>query len=284
MKLLDACSLFISHNRRIHHPKTAAHYRLACRQYIEAQPGYAALVSDLSDDGLILMEKALLDRMAVPTVNSQVSRVKAVWRWLAQRGHIQTWPTIPRLREPEPHHRAWDVNQIRCLLDACEQMPGQYSGIDASIWWRMWHLVQWQTGERTGGMLSLRWDWLVRDGLDVPPEARKGGKSMYYRLSQSLLDDLREFAIPRRELLFPWPLSRASLWNHYGRLLLRACLPNTRKSKPQKMRRTHLTHWAAGGGDPVSRAKHASAETTRMYYLDQSLIPQPDPSEILPTL
>lgn len=284
MKLSEACVKFITHNRRIRHPKTASHYRLAIRQYCDAIGSPDATIHDLSDDGLVAMEKSLLDKHAIPTVNSQLSRVKAVWRWLAQRNHLTTWPTLQRLKEPEPSCRAWNVEQLRAILNACERTPGEIAGIPACEWWRMWHLVQWECGERTGGMLSLRWEWLTADGLDVPGEARKGNKPAYYRLSRALLDELRAFAHPRRELIFPWPLSRASFWNHYTRLLIRGRLPSTRKDKPQKMRRTHLTWWLVGGGDPTSRAKHASAETTRRHYIDERLVKQLDPSEILPSI
>lgn len=284
MNLFEATVAFCTHNRRIRHPKTASHYRLAIKQYCEANGLQEPTIHDLSDDGLIVLEKHLLDRHAVPTVNSQLSRVKAIWRWLAQRKHLETWPTIPRLREPEPIRRAWDVEQLRALLAACEATKGSIAGIPASEWWRVFHLVAWQTGERTGALLTLRWEWLGKDGLDIPAEARKGQKAAYYRLSAGLLEELRAFAHPRRELLFPWPLSRASFFNHYTRLLIRARLPFDRRSKPQRMRRSHLTWWAAGGGDPTLRAKHASSETTRRHYLDETLLPQIDPSEVLPPL
>lgn len=287
MKLSEACANFIAHNRRIRHPKTASHYRLAVRQYCEAIGDHEATIHDLSDDGLVALEKHLLDKHAIPTVNSQLSRVKAVWRWLAQRQHLHTWPTLQRLKEPEPSRRAWDVAQLRAILNACDNTPGEIDRIPASEWWRMWHLVQWETGERTGGMLALRWEWLTADGLDVPGDARKGGKPAFYRLSRAASDALHDFAAlaaPRRDVIFPWPLSLASFFNHYTRLLVRAKLPSTRKDKPQKMRRTHLTWWMVGGGDPTSRAKHASSETTRRHYIDERLVKQVDPSEILPAI
>lgn len=284
MQLSEACAKFVMHNRRIRHPKTASHYRLAVRQYCEAIDCPEATIHDLSDDGLVALEKHLLDKCSIPTVNSQLSRVKALWRWLAQRNYISVWPTLPRLKEPEPSTRAWDVGQLRQILNACELTPGEFCGIPACDWWRMFHLLAWETGERLGGLLALRWEWLTRDGLDVPPEVRKGGKPAYYRLSNALLLELRQFAHPRRELILPWPMSRASLWNHYTRLLIRAKLPSTRKDKAQKMRRSHLTWWTVGGGDPQTRAQHASSETTRRHYLDQRLLSHPDPSSILPQL
>lgn len=284
MKLMEACSSFCSHNRRIRNPKTQSHYRLAIRQYCDAVGQPDATISDLSDDGLIMLEKLLLDRHAVPTVNSQISRVKAVWRWLAQRKLLDTWPTLSRLKEPEPARRAWDIAQLRQLLLACEATEGEIAGIPACEFWRVWHLLQWETGERTGAMLALRWEWVTKDGLDVPADARKGGKAAFYRLSSSLVDELKTFSAPSRQLLFPWPLSLASFWNHYARLLIRARLPHDRKCKPQKMRRSHLTWWAVGGGDPTTRAKHSSSETTRRHYIDERLIHQPDPSDILPPI
>lgn len=94
MRLLDACSSFVAHNRKVRHPKTESHYRLACRQYSQAIGRPAATIDDLSDDGLILMEKRLLESHSVPTVNSQLSRVRAIWRW------ISCPPSSPVIKSP----------------------------------------------------------------------------------------------------------------------------------------------------------------------------------------
>jgi integrase len=282
--LATACELYLAHNRRVRHVKTVHHYRLAIRQYCAAIGQPNATICDLNDIGLIAMEKSLTDSHSVTTINERVGRVKAIWRWLAQRGEIRQWPTIQRIPEPEPYRRAWTVDQVRRLLRACDESPGEFCGVPASKWWRTWHVVQWETGERTGAMLSLRWEWVTRNGIDIPSEARKGRKAAFYRVSAACMQELEAIRQPARDLVFVFPFHRSSFWNHYERLLRRAGLPGGRKSKPQRMRRTHLTYWAVGGEDASLRAKHTDAETTRRHYLDESILCAIDPSTVLPEL
>lgn len=285
--LLNLFERFASGNRAIRHPKTRLHYLRAIRQFGESL-GKPATVDDLTDDSLVQFEKSL-DGLAVSTINERLRRVKAIWTWCCKKGLKRVWPTIQAQPEPEPHRRAWTVEEVRRLLAACDEFTTQggrsYDGVPAAKWWRLFHLVAWETGERTGALLELKWAWLSDTGLDVPAEARKGRrKSAYYRLSADLLRELSQFRTPEREMVFPWSLSLASFWNHYTRLLKLAGLPHDRKCKPQKLRRSHLTWWAIGGQNATERAKHSDPMTTMKSYLDETLFPQIDPSSVLPSL
>lgn len=285
MRLSDLCDKFLKLNRKIRSPRTADHYRRAIRQYAEAISLGDATAHDLSDDGLVALEKYLIDLdYSITTVNERLGRVKALWKWLAQRGELKVWPTIARIPEPEPYRRAWTVEQVRQILQACKRMDYTYDGVPASHWWRVWHYVQWETGERTGALLRLQWTWINERGIDVPAMARKGMKSAYYRLSAHSLRELEAIRAPRREIVFPWDLHPCMFWEHYSRLLRYAGLPDDRKCKPQRMRRTHLTYWAVGGEDATLRAKHVDSETTRKHYLDETILGGIDPATVLPKL
>lgn len=283
MLLTTATDQYLNANRKVKCGKTYEHYRRAIRQYMDAIRNPHATIEELSDDGLIAMEK-YLGKLSVTTVNERLGRVMAVWRWLCQRGHLRTWPTTKKAPEPEPYRRAWAVEDVRAIMQACHLMPGTYAGIKASDWWRMWHLIQWETGERTGAVLALEWTMLKRGGLDIPATARKGQKAAWYLLSEQLQQQLEEFRLPKRTLILPWDKDIASFYHHYKRLLIAAKLPCDRKCKPQRMRRTHLTYWCLGGEDASLRAKHVDAETTRKHYLDESILGGIDPSQVLPKL
>lgn len=286
--LTEAFESYAKMNRRMTSPQTAKVYRIAIKQLGDAI-GHAPTLADLSDDNLIVLEKHLAGRSKY-TINERTGRLKALWRWLAKRRYVDDWPSVDRLPVPEPERRAWTVDQVRSILKACEQMTptrhfeGQYAGVLASRWWYVWHLVQWETGERTGAMLALTWDMLTDRGLAVPGSCRKAGKSAFYLLTGETMRRLQDFRQPERERLFPWPSSIATFYNHYRRLLKIAGLPHDRKCKPQRMRRSHLTHWAAGGGDPTARAQHSSAGLTTRFYLDETQLPAPSPSDFLPEL
>lgn len=58
--LFDACEQYLSFNRRIRSPRTGGHYRLAVRQYCMAIQKPKPTIKDLSDDGLVKLEKFLL--------------------------------------------------------------------------------------------------------------------------------------------------------------------------------------------------------------------------------
>lgn len=282
---MTLAELFVAYrnaNRRLRAASTQKAYTIAIRKLASAV-GHEPTIEDLSDESLIALERSL-DGLSEFTINGHTGCIKAMWRWAAQRHIVDTWPTLPRLETPEPERPAWSVDQVQQLLDACDQTTGRISGIDASAFWRAWHYVQWTTGERTGAMLSLRWEWITERGIDVPGRARKAGKRAFYVLPADTRQSLDAIRKPDRSLIFPWPLTLASFYNHYSRLLKRAGLPAGRKCKPQRMRRTHLTYWAIGGGDPTARAQHTSRAITDRFYLDQSLMPQPDPTVILPPL
>lgn len=269
-------------NRRITSPQTSNLYRLALRQFGAAIGNPKPSLADLTDDNLVALEKHLRGR-SVETINHTTKRIKALWRWCAQRGLITSWPTSQRLKAPEPYRRAWSADEMRRILAACAKMTGEYEGISAAHWWRVWHLIQWDTGERTGALLALRWEWFTGIALDIPGASRKGGKHAYYLLSQQTIDELRRFRKPARDLIFPGGCKQ-SFYNRYTRLLTLAGLPTTRRHKPQRVRRSHLTYWHMGGEDAQQRAQHASGDTTARHYLDETLLPQVDPSTVLPSI
>ena len=268
-------------SRKIRSPQTGNLYRLALRQFAAAI-GHCPTLDDLTDDAVIALEKHLHGR-SVSTINHTTKRIKSLWRWCHSRGLMPTCPTMERLKEPEPYRRAWCVDEIRRLLAACDMMTGDYGGVPAKDWWRAWHLVQWDCGERTGAMLALRWDWFTGLALDLPGEARKGGKHAFYVLSSTARGALAAIQKPQRDLIFPHK-SKQTFYNHYSQLLRLAGLPNSRKHKPQRMRRSHLTYWHMAGEDAQARAQHASGDTTVRHYLDETLLPQLDPSTVLPSI
>lgn len=280
--LLCLYDQFERSNRRINSPKTGALYRLALRQFSAAIGEPQPTVAHLTDDNLVALEKHLRGR-SIETINHTTKRIKSLWRWCAQRGLVTTWPTTQRLKAPEPYRRAWSSDEMRQLLSACSRMTGEYHGIPASQWWRVWHLVQWDTGERTGALLALRWDWFTGCALDIPGASRKGGKHAFYLMSQQTIEELRQFKKPARDLIFPHGCTQ-TFYNHYTKLLTLAGLPTSRRHKPQRVRRSHLTYWHMAGEDAQARAQHASGDTTIRHYLDETLLPQVDPSTVLPSI
>lgn len=280
--LLDVYEKYRAHNRRLRAESTDRVYRIAIKQLSEAI-GRDATVSDLTDESLRKLELLLKDRSAA-TINERTGRIKALWRWYAKSGGVNVWPTLDRLPVNEPYRRAWTIEQVQQIIMATRLMIGHYDRVPASRWWNCFIRILWETGERSGAARAILFDWFTPRGLWIPAEARKGHKSAFYRLSEATFGSVEAIRTPIRDALFPWPLADATFYLHYGKLLRAAGLPADRKSKAQRMRRTHLTYWAIGGGDPTSRAKHTSSSVTERYYLDETLLPAEDPTQRLPPI
>ncbi len=280
--LLCVFEKFAASNRKIQSEKTRYHYNAAIRKLsiVLCRP---AKLADLSDENMIKLEH-FMSGLSPETINHATGRLKTLWRWCCKKGLLTVWPTAERLPVPEPCPRAWEVSEFQQLLAACEKMSGNYGGVPASRFWRAWLYLGWTTGERTGAALKLTWDMLTPRGLDVPGEVRKGGKRAFYRLSDACRAELEAIRLPVREQIFPWEMNESTFFNHFGRLLRAAGFSDDRKSKQQKVRRTHLTLWELGGQDASARAKHSDPSVTARHYLDESMFPVVDPATVLPSL
>lgn len=282
MLLTDLYSLYKSKNRNLRAESTDNRFRISLRHFNSAI-GRATTSDDLTDDNLVSLEKHLADRSPY-TINGVTGSIKTLWRWAAKHSLVTVWPTLQRLDTPEPEKPTWDVNDVRKLLDACSQLGRKYYDTPRNLWWGSLIRMLWDTGERIGSLRSCRWEWLRGSILQIPATARKGWKSSTYRVSDATLSSLTIIREPQRELIWPFPMSLQTFYNHYGHILVAAGLPDGRKFKSQCMRRTHLTLWALAGHDASARAQHTSRAVTERFYLDSTRLPQIDPSTVLPPL
>ncbi|MCX7701338.1 MAG: site-specific integrase, partial [Gemmataceae bacterium] len=119
---------------------------------------------------------------------------------------------------------------------------------------------------------------LSRGVCVIPPEVRKGRrKAGVYHLPPELAADLAAIKDPARELVFPWPMSDASYWKHWDRILKNAGLPTGRKFKTHCLRVTHASWRKRLGDDPTKSLMHSDPATTARHYLDKRFEPPPKP-------
>lgn len=229
------------------------------------------VVTDLTDDNLTRLYRYLLEKRGacIVTANERVGRLKTLATFLWKRGIIPYGPTIQRMRAPRRSPKAWQVDEIRSLLANCYRFRGELEGIPACLWWRVLLTWLWGTGARISETLALRWDWVDLDAavVHVPAEVRKGqAADKVYRLPPWLVIELRKIRGPR-ELVFPFPRSKSSMYHRWKKLLEWAKLPPDRR-KNHKMRVSHATWTEALGGDAQRSLGHTSRATTEEHYID----------------
>ena len=267
-------------------PKTVAKYLAAFNSFGRFL-GRIATLDDLADQNVGgFMRQCQANGNAARSINGYRSKLIAFWTWCAKRRLVYDFPTIEKMPEPAILPTARSLDELKKLMAGCDRMPGTIAGIPASRWWRLLHLVDWDTmGERTGALLELRWEWLDWETghLSIPAQYRKGGrKPNLCKLKASTMRELRDFRLPERELIFPWELSNTAFYKHYKRLLRLAGLPYVKyKSAIQMHRRTFATHLEMIGGNATEALRHSERSITTDSYIDPKLLNRAPANEAL---
>lgn len=243
-------------------------------------------VGDLTDEtiGRYAIWRRDVAKVAAVTINCELQKIRAIWNWLAKKRLVECYPTIGNLPEPERLPKAWSRTQLGSLMAAITKQSYRIGGIPAAEWWTAFHMVAWDSGERSGALRLLTWEMLdcERGCLSVPAPVRKGGrKAMVYHLKPATLAALEAIRSPIRELIFYEGTDRSTFWNRYKRLVLAAGLPYEKgRSGPQKLRRSFATFITAAGGDATKALRHSDPRVTDASYNDLTII-NPDPANSL---
>lgn len=258
-------------------PRTIALYETTLRTFGKFL-GRAPIVADLNDDCVTKFLMWFRLRGRTPqSVNKEHANLTAIWRFACRRHKLTDWPTVPREPEPEREPRAWLEHEIRQLFEAVQQERAMIGKVKARDWWRALLLLLWDSGERIGAAMAIRWQDvdLVNGWLHVPAEVRKGGsRDRVYKLSPETVAAMR--AIKKSPgLCFPWPYCKTYLWTRMGIICERAGLPSTGRDKFHRVRRTVASYYEAAGGNATELLGHSSRKVTKAY-LDKRIVGVPD--------
>lgn len=244
--------------------------------------GRDAELPDLTDDNLARVVASVLSRGRSPaTANKIFSQLRALWEFAAKRGLTTTYPTLRKIPEYRRVPIAWNRQQLAALFRAVRQTAGRICGVRASEWWLGLHCLMWNTGLRIGTILKLQWsdvDWQACEVI-ARAEIQKQKADQRFKLHP---DTLAILSLIKRQdgPIFPWPLSRSSIWDAYDRILRRADLPHDRRSKFHRMRRSVASWFEAAGGDATALLGHSSRKVTELY-LDDTIVPRPNAADRL---
>lgn len=252
--------------------KTKVCYQYALNQFGKFL-GREPMPTDLDDDTVTAWLKVQLENeaMSVYTVRERIGRIITLWNWLAKRRAVPMFPTVQRPAGPETTPLALGREQLSALFEAALFEPGEIAGIRAGHWWQAFLAFVWSSAERRSAALSVRWEWIdfERKLVVVPPKFRKGQrKGGLYTLWDEVAALLKRIEKPERELVFPWPFSMGKYFHNYGRILLRAGLPNSSKLKTHCLRASHATWLEVFGGDATKALMHGDRSTTIKSYID----------------
>jgi integrase len=253
-------------------------YRIQLRHFARFL-GRDPVLSDLTDETVGNLMQWLSDNGRAPrTCNKARHMLAAFWRYLHRKRIVDTEPEeLEDFPEPEATPTAWSEAQLSLLWEACRTQEGKVGDIAAAGFWLALHSLIWNTGERIGACLMLRWDDLDLDGGTVNFRAitRKGRKKpKHWKLHPITVQLFRDIADPPREVVFDSGLEISSLYCRYNALLKEAGLPHGRDSKFHRMRKSAASFFEAAGGDATFLLGHSSRAITLLYLDPRIVVPK----------
>lgn len=246
--------------------------------------GRSPTLADLDEVAVARFLAARSRDVSPATVAKDRAQLVALWSFAAKRGIVDRWPEVRRITVPERVPEAWTAEEFRRLLAAATLEQTTLAGVPARRWWRALLLLAYDTGERIAALRALRWADVRENDVIFRAETRKGGRRDIARpfgdLTGLALEAIRE---PRRDLVFPWDRHPSYLWGRLGIILKRAGLPNDRRCKFHRIRRTTASFYAAAGGDATRLLDHSSPAVTRRY-LDPRIVGGLSAPSVLPAV
>ena len=276
--------LFAEYAVRTHpKPKTTVLFNLAIRQFGRTliRP---ATVENLTEHEMAKhVERRQRRGIASATIAGEQRKLYALWRFACKQGYLKIWPTSHPVRIPQRIPRAWTVDELRQLF-GCLKFAKPVAQIDGPLWWGALFSCLWDSGERIGAMLELKWEGVDIEGQTIylPAEVRKGGHGD--RLYPISIETARLLSqLPREFRPFFWPYDPGTMYNRLKAMLLKGGLPADRRSKFHRMRRSTASHYEAAGGNATELLGHTSRKVTR-GYLDPRIVKPTSAVDLLPRL
>lgn len=248
-----------------------------------------ALVEDLCDDSLLDLNVWMKSEGRAPrTINSKRQILISLWQHAHFRGYIsKEAPTVKRVpcaKVSKRNPTSWEHHEFQSLLDACVTFPE--TGFWGTAEWQSLLLACYDTGERIGALLQtpVRNLNLHRGTLIVDAAVRKTDEDMVHFLHPQTVEAIKPTLIGSTgsRLLFNWPFCRRYLYKKLGQLLAHAGLPDSRRDKFHRIRRTGFTQMFILAGHEAAKAYAGHKTDMSIHYLDRTKLPVAKSVELLP--
>lgn len=278
-------SEYVSHRPALKE-RSAEQLRLAVRSF-EVYLGRPARIGDLTDSTLAKFMRAYLAEHAAATTNSKRRGLLTLARWALKRGSSPSpLAEVPAVPEPRRVPQAWTVCEIEKLVSCARECPGMIGDIPARLFWPSLILATFDTGCRVSALMSARSMNLsmAERSLVIEPEATKTGVGAVYWLHDQTVASLAGHYDPTRELVWPWPYHRNTLWSMSRRIVEKAGLTVDRRGRGQfhRIRRTTISYCAAVSPSLAQQqAGHGNPRTTDRY-IDPRIARRRSAVDVLP--
>ena len=223
------------------------------------------------------------------TAKKDRNQISALWSYCAKRRYVDQFPTLAQIRAPGRIPRGYTVEEVSALLRQALQARPRIKPTQVPPQQFFPALIRscWETAERIGSHLALRWRDVDTAGRFVvfPAEGRKGAtRDILRSISQDQCTWLEKFRREPGDLVWPWTADKTTLWHHYGILCKRAGVTNRGF---HGLRKSAASYMALAGGDAAATQllDHSNPAITKNCYIDVTIAkPKHTAIDLLPPL
>lgn len=224
--------------------------------------------------------------VAPATIAKDRAHLVALANLAARKRLIPEFVDFPRLKVPIKPPRAYTVEEVSAIIRQGRSRRGRIGPVPAPWFWMTLPWAAWETGERVGSLLRLRWSEvdLDRRSLTLLGEHRKDHVTT---IERAITPDLaKALGIQRKapgELVWPWLDSRRenTIYTSLRTMCIRA---GVTPRGFHAIRKASGSYVKAAGGDASEHLGHASPRTTQKHYLDTRIVGQQSALDYLPPL
>jgi integrase len=249
--------------------------------------GHEPAVDDLDD-----LSVAKFLRWRASTVQSQrrglispaslakdSAHIRSLWVWLAKKrwkrsdGELLEFPDYTRPKVPKPVPKAFKAEELAKLVMTARTRKGHIAGRPAAWYWTTKLVAMFQTGERIGAVLAIRWSEvdLEQHTLTFLAATRKGRRETITRpITPELAKMLATHKGAPNDLVWPWMQAR-TLNSLYGSLKVLCRTAKVEYLPFHSIRKSTASYLKKAGVSAKKQLGHSSEEMAEMHYYDEEI-------------
>jgi integrase len=254
--------------------------------------GREPALDDLTDLG---MAKFLRWRATTPhkgkvpspaSVAKDKAHLASLGNYAFKKKLIEQCVEWPRIRVPMKPPRGYTVDELSAIVRQARVTRGHIGPVPAPWFWQTLLVCAWESGERIGSLLRLRWEEvdLEHRMITLLGQHRKDHITTIHRqISPQLVEWLKMHRGQPGDHVWPWLDNRHE--NSIFPTIRRICrLAGVKPRGFHAIRKASGSYVRAGGGDASEHLGHANPRTTRDHYLDPRIVRQQSALDFLPPL
>lgn len=220
------------------------------------------------------------------------AHIRTLWNWCCKKrmkrsdGELLEFPDYARPRVPRPRPVAYTVEELQALLRAARHRRGSVGDVPAPWYWVTKLLAMFQTGERIGAVMAIRWGEvdLERRSLTFLAATRKGRHETITRaISAELAEIMARGQRPADRLVWPW-LDHRSPGSAYTSMRVLCRTAGVPYHPFHSIRKSTASYLKRAGKSAKTQLGHASEEMAETHYYDERITGVESALDYLPPL